>query len=74
MKNYQMSEYDFNELKEIMKILTSAYTQDEIESSSNPDLDNYPTRLGRLLGNVSVANIYLKLVIEHIERENTKNE
>jgi hypothetical protein len=69
-----MSEYDFNELKEIMKILTSAYTQDEIESSSNPDLDNYPTRLGRLLGNVSVANIYLKLVIEHIERENTKNE
>jgi hypothetical protein len=69
-----MSEYNFNELKEIMKILTSAYTQDEIESSSNPDLDNYPTRLGRLLGNVGVANIYLKLVIEHIERENIKNE
>jgi hypothetical protein len=69
-----MSEYDFNELKEIMKILTSAYSQDEIDGSSNPDLDNYPTRLGRLLGNVVVANTYLKLVIEHTERENTKNE
>jgi hypothetical protein len=69
-----MSEYDFNELKEIVKRLTSAYTQDEIESSSNPGLYSYPTRLGRLLGDVNIANIYLKLVIEHIERENTKNE
>jgi hypothetical protein len=69
-----MSEYDFNELKGIVKILTSAYTQDEIDGSSNPNLDNYPTRLGRLLGNVIVANTYLKSVIEYTERENTKNE
>jgi hypothetical protein len=69
-----MSEYEFNELKGIVKILTSAQAQDEIESSSNPDLYNYPTRLGRLLGNISVANIYLKLIIESTERENTKNE
>lgn len=73
MKTYQMSEYDFNELKGIVKILKSAYTQDEIESSSNPDLYNYPTRLGRLLGNISVANIYLTSLIEFVERENTKN-
>jgi hypothetical protein len=69
-----MSEYEFNELKEIVRILTSAQEKDEIESSSNPNLYNYPTRLGRLLGNIGVANIYLKLVIESIERENTKNE
>ena len=74
MKNYQMSEYDFNELKGIVKILKSALEQDKIESSSNPDLNYYPTRLGRLLGNVNVANIYLKLVIESTERENIKNE
>lgn len=74
MKNYQMSEYDFNELKGIVKILKSALEQDEIDGSSNPNLDNYPTRLGRLLGNVVVANTYLKSVIEYTERENTKNE
>lgn len=73
MKNYQMSEYDFNELKGIMKILKSAYTQDEIEGSSNRDLTYYPTRLGRLLGNICVVNIYLTSLIESVERENTKN-
>lgn len=73
MKNYQMSDFDFNELKGIVTILESAYVKDEIESSSNPDLYNYPTRLGRLLGNISVAKTFLKLVIESIEKENKLN-
>lgn len=73
MKNYQMSEFDFNELKGIVKILESAYIKDETDSSLNPDLNYYPTRLGRLLGNVSVAKTFLKLIIESVENENKLN-
>lgn len=73
MNERKISEYDLNELKGISKILKSAYIDDETDGSLNPDLTHYPTRLGRLLGKVNVANVYLTLLIESVERENTKN-
>jgi hypothetical protein len=73
MNKHKITEFDLNELKGIVKILESAYVKDEIDSSLNPDLTYYPTRLGRLLGNVSIAKTFLKLIIESIETENKLN-